>query len=91
MKMYSTINDPIPVSIICTCGCKTSKMKSHLKSNRHRYMQAKKERALVVPNGQEFEIIGPILTYEPRVKKPNTNKKTKTIIHLIISSEIDFD
>jgi hypothetical protein len=54
-------------------------------------MQAKKERALVVPNGQEFEIIGPILTYEPRVKKPNTNKKTKTIIHLIISSEIDFD
>jgi hypothetical protein len=66
-------------------------MKSHLKSNRHRYIQAKKDRALVVSNGEEFGIIAPVLAYEPRVKKPNTNKKTKTIIHLTISCEIDFD
>lgn len=88
--MYSTINDPIKVSTICTCGCKTTTMKSHLKSNRHRYIQAKKDRALVVPSGEEFGIIGPVLAYESRVKKSQPTKKTKTTIHLTTSCIIDF-
>ena len=98
--MQSTINDPKPVPQQCSCGCLTLDLKTHKKSRRHRYFQAKSDRAKVVSLGDNDNIIlNHFLLYDTHAQPKNRRsqiytspKRAVKYIHLLnISYMLEFD